>query len=54
MKSPTLDARRTGPGRRPWVAPVVTPLPRLTELTLQSIPGVDEGPGFGGGSVVIP
>ena len=41
--------------RRPWEPPVVVSLPRLTELTLAtSVPGVGEGPGFGGGSVVIP
>ncbi|HEX6751139.1 MAG TPA: hypothetical protein VF092_27865 [Longimicrobium sp.] len=40
--------------RRPWAPPSVTELPRLTQLTLATGPGVNEGPGFGGGSVVIP
>lgn len=38
--------------RRPWTAPAVVELPRLTELTLQSfIPG--EGFPGGGGSTVF-
>lgn len=38
--------------RRPWTAPVVLELPRLTELTLQSfIPGT--GIPGGGGSTVF-
>lgn len=43
------------PSRRPWTAPRVEDLPRLTELTLQSsggIPGECE-PG-GGGSTCFP
>jgi hypothetical protein len=41
--------------RRAWEAPRVTDLPRLTELTLQTGPGIpgNGGPG-GGGSTVIP
>ena len=45
-------------GRRPWVAPVVTDLPRLTDLTLTT--GSPQGnpiPGSGttgGGSTVTP
>lgn len=39
------------PQAKPWVKPEIKDLPRLTDLTLQSIPG--EG-GPGGGSVVIP
>jgi len=41
--------------RRPWVAPEVKDLPRLTELTLVTgpiIPG--DGDTGGGGSTVIP
>lgn len=41
------------PERRPWVAPRVEDLPRLTGLTLQSPPGGIPGkcePGGGGGS----
>jgi hypothetical protein len=41
--------------RRAWVRPEVADLPRLTELTLQTGPGIpgNGGPG-GGGSTVIP
>lgn len=40
------------PCRRPWSAPAVVELPRLTELTLQSfIPGT--GIPGGGGSTVF-
>jgi len=39
-------------GRRPWVRPAVTQLPRLNQLTLQSIPCGGE-PG-GGGTGVCP
>lgn len=50
------NEKRTVPGsdsaRRPWTAPAVVELPRLTELTLQSfIPG--EGFPGGGGSTVF-
>lgn len=42
----------TSPVKRPWTAPAVRELPRLTELTLQSfIPG--EGFPGGGGSTVF-
>ena len=43
------------PARRPWVAPRVEDLPRLTELTLQSNGGVPGEclPG-GGGSTCFP
>jgi len=42
----------TGTPRRPWTAPTVLELPRLTELTLQSfIPGT--GIPGGGGSTVF-
>lgn len=42
------------PARRAWVAPAVSDLPKLTELTLQTgfIPG--DGSTVGGGSTVIP
>lgn len=36
--------------KRTWVPPAITLLPRLTELTLQSIPCGGE-PGGGGGTV---
>jgi hypothetical protein len=42
-------------GRRPWESPRVTDLPRLTELTLATGPGIPGGGGpGGGGSTVIP
>jgi hypothetical protein len=41
--------------RRPWVAPAVADLPRLTELTLATGPAIPGGGGpGGGGSTVIP
>lgn len=41
--------------KRPWTSPVVQDLPRLTELTLVTGPGVPGGGGpGGGGSTVIP
>ena len=41
--------------RRPWQSPAVTDLPRLTELTLATGPGIPGGGGpGGGGSTVIP
>jgi hypothetical protein len=40
--------------RRPWIAPAVTELPRLTELTLQTGPGIlGGGNPNGGGSTVF-
>ena len=36
--------------RRPWVAPRVDELPRLTELTLATGPGI---PGGGGGGSTV-
>ncbi|HEX6573690.1 MAG TPA: hypothetical protein VF042_01865 [Gemmatimonadaceae bacterium] len=39
--------------KRPWVSPIVSQLPRLSELTLQS--PIDGGGGTGGGgSTVVP
>lgn len=47
----TVATTSTSP-RRPWSAPAVVELPRLTELTLQSfIPGT--GIPGGGGSTVF-
>jgi len=41
--------------RAPWSSPVVTDLPRLTELTLATGGGIPGGGGTGGaGSTVIP
>jgi hypothetical protein len=51
---PTTQSPNTAPHRRPWTAPRVAELPRLTELTLQTgdfIPGT--GGTGGGGSTVF-
>jgi hypothetical protein len=41
--------------RRPWVSPTLEELPPLTDLTLQTGPGIPGGGGIGGGgSTVIP
>jgi len=41
--------------RRAWLRPEVADLPRLTELTLQTGPGIPGNGGTGGGgSTVIP
>ena len=40
--------------RRPWIAPVVQDLPRLTELTLVTGPEIVGDGSTGGGSTVIP
>jgi len=58
MAGPALDPTRQAAQparRRPWAAPSVTDLPRLSELTLASGPGIPGGGGTGGGgSTVIP
>lgn len=42
-------------GRRPWTAPVLEQLPKLTDLTLITGSGIPGGGGTGGGgSTVIP
>jgi hypothetical protein len=54
MKTVTNESK-IAPVRRTWVSPEVTDLPRLTELTLQTGPGIPGGGGTGGGgSTVIP
>ena len=41
--------------RRPWTSPVVTDLPRLTDLTLTTGTPIPGGGGTGGaGSTVVP
>jgi len=46
--SPSNEAGGT-PGRRPWQAPELTELPKLTDLTL--ISGIPGGGGIGGSTV---
>ncbi|MDB4948492.1 MAG: hypothetical protein JWM27_1141 [Gemmatimonadetes bacterium] len=41
----------TASKRAPWTAPLVTELPRLTDLTLQTGPGIPGGGGTGGSTV---
>jgi len=41
-------------GRRPWVAPVVTDLPRLTDLTLTTGSPIPGSGNTGTGSTVTP
>ena len=54
MTQPNSADERTVP-RAEWQTPEVTPLPRLTELTLATGGGIPGGGGTGGsGSTVIP
>ncbi|HYJ79441.1 MAG TPA: hypothetical protein VEW03_07580 [Longimicrobiaceae bacterium] len=41
------------PRREAWVRPEVADLPRLTELTLQTGPGIPCGGGTGGGGSTV-
>jgi hypothetical protein len=41
------------PLRQPWIAPSVTELPKLSELTLQSGAPIDGGGGTGGGGTTV-
>ncbi|MBB4635662.1 hypothetical protein [Longimicrobium terrae] len=52
MAEQALD-RTAGASRRPWTAPSVVELPRLTELTLATGDPVDGGVDVGGGSTVF-
>jgi hypothetical protein len=45
--------RAPRPSRRAWVRPEVADLPRLTELTLQTGPGIPGGGGPGGGGSTV-
>jgi hypothetical protein len=58
MAANAFDSKRNSspaPARRPWVRPAVTDLPRLTELTLATGPGIPGSGGTGGGgSTVVP
>jgi hypothetical protein len=51
----TSPARRAGSeaAKRPWTAPTVSDLPRLTELTLQTGGGIPGGGGTGGGGSTV-
>lgn len=52
MRSNRPASQRT---RRPWTSPVVTDLPRLTDLTLTTGTPIPGGGGTGGtGSTVVP
>lgn len=52
MAEHALD-RTAGASRRPWTAPRVEELPRLTELTLATGDPVDGEVGVGSGSTVF-
>lgn len=49
---PSSDTTPPAP-RRAWVRPQVADLPRLTELTLQTGPGIPGGGGTGGGGGTV-
>lgn len=54
MAEHALDrTAEAGAARRPWTAPRVEELPRLTELTLQTGEAIDGGVGVGSGSTVF-
>lgn len=48
-----VPANHGSPQRKPWVAPRVTDLPRLTELTLATGSSIPCGGGTGGGGSVV-
>ena len=51
----SVSSSRSPQSRLQWETPEVTPLPRLTELTLATGGGIPGGGGTGGGgSTVIP
>ena len=43
----------TAGGKRPWVSPKVSELPRLTDLTLQTGSPIDGGGNTGGGGSTV-
>jgi len=50
----TTGADAVATAKRPWTAPEVSDLPRLTELTLQTFGGgIDGGGGTGGGGSTV-
>jgi hypothetical protein len=49
---PATDSARPD-GRRAWVRPTVEELPPLTDLTLQTGPGIPGGGGVGGGGSTV-
>ena len=49
-----VQSNRPKVTRRPWVAPVVADLPRLTDLTLTTGTPIPGGGDTGGGSTVTP
>ena len=53
MKNASDSPEATPPVRRAWKAPRVSDLPRLTELTLQTGPGIPGGGGPGGGGSTV-
>ena len=54
MNMTPFDSAGARPPRAAWEAPLVTRLPRLTELTLATGGGIPGGGDIGGGSTVIP
>jgi len=55
MAATPSEARQSAPARtrRAWVTPQVVDLPRLTELTLSTGPGIPCNGGIGGGSSTV-
>ena len=52
---PTAPAPKPEARRRAWVRPTLTALPRLSDLTLSTGPGIPGNGGTGGsGSTVVP
>lgn len=49
VELPQPQDEPTPPGKRPWQAPELTELPKLTDLTL--ISGIPGGGGIGGSTV---